>query len=87
MKFTVKGYEIDIKAKRKGEKRTSTEATIYFMNEVSIWLDDCAHLYERRNATNPKPYYTGEHGVIAQYRKASSEVFHQLEDLGAYDNV
>ena len=86
MKFTVKGYEIEVKAKRKGDKRASENATIHFMNEVSIWLDDCAKLYEKRNAMNPKPYYTGEHGVIAQFRKASSEVFHQLKDLGAYDN-
>lgn len=64
---------------------TTKEATTGFMNELSILYSERADLKERLNAENPKPYYIGEHGTIAQARRTASEIFDQLAKMGAYD--
>lgn len=85
MKFTVGDYEIEVKAKHDYETRNNREATIYFLNELSILYGERAELDTRKNAEEPRDYYTGEHGTIAQARRTSHEIFKQLEALGAYD--
>lgn len=85
MKFTVKGYEIEITAKSGLHERKNKNDTMHFMNEVSCWLSDVARLKEMLNEIEPHDFYTGECGTIAQYKRASTEVFKQLEALGLYD--
>ena len=64
---------------------TTKEATTGFMNELSILYHERAELKERLNAENPKPYYVGEHGTIAQAKRTGDEIFNQLEKMGVYD--
>lgn len=75
--------EIDITVKC--AYATTKEATTGFMNELSILYNDRAELKERLNAENPKPYYVGEHGTIAQAKRTRDEIFDQLAKMGVYD--
>lgn len=83
MKFTVNGMEINITVKC--AYTTTKEATTGFMNELSILYHERAELKERLNAENPKPYYIGEHGTIAQAKRTGDEIFDQLAKMGVYD--
>ena len=85
MKFTVGNYEIDVKAKFDHDTRNNREATLHFLNELSILYGERAELKTRLNAEDPRDYYTGKHGTIAQARRTSREIFEQLEALGLYD--
>ena len=87
MKFTVKNYEIEIKAKQERNSRYNAKDTMHFMNEIAIWLSRYSDYCKLKNEIEPQEFYTGEYGVIRQYQDFSSEIHDQLENLGFYDDL
>lgn len=84
MTFTVDGFEINITAKKDGFTRK--QATLYFMNSLGCLYWDSANYDTMRNEQEPREYYTGEHGTIAQALNIAEEIHDQLKALGLYDN-
>ena len=87
MKFTVENYEIEIKAKKKGNSRYNAKDTMHFMNEIAILFSRYSDYCKLKNEIEPKEFYTGKYGVIRQYQDFSSEIHNQLENLGFYDDL
>lgn len=91
MKFTVNGYEIDIKVKRGGDSRYNKDRTLSFMNEMAIWMGQAASYknFERRD--DRVPWTDSERETskrCAEYlNEAWRDLYHQLEEYGAYDNL
>lgn len=74
MKLCVNGYEVNVKARRIGEPRCTTEATDLFLNFVaSAFLYASEHFDEYDNERDARRF-----GV------ASYEVKEALEKAGAY---
>lgn len=91
MKFIVDGYIIEVKAKRISESRCSKDATMGFMNTVSIWMDDSAR-YDAFENKNDSHWYDDKPDAIevskrcAEYlRRESNKLYEQLKDYGCYD--
>lgn len=94
MKFTVDGYEIEIKAKNLGwgDKRYNKAATMSFMNMVSVWMDSAA-AYDAFEHKNGSGWYTNKPDAIEVSRRCaerladkSRELYKQLEEYGCYDD-
>lgn len=93
MRFTVDGYEIEIKAKDIGDKRFSKEDTLYFMNQLAIWMTESAH-YTAFEHRNDNGFYDGDTEAIeigkrcGEYLSNAAEELHdQLAALGCYDDI
>lgn len=75
MKFTIDGYEVEVKAKFNLKGRYNKEDTMHLMNWLSMVLDAAACSYNYR-----------EHEALAkQAHKAADEIYYTLKDYGAYD--
>lgn len=86
MKITLQGKTIDIKVTPYGATRASKEATMYFLNNLSILFGESAELDEIMQERHPeRDYYGGQYGTIASSRRASKEIFDQLDAMGLYD--
>ena len=87
MKFEVENNVIEISVRGKHDKRCSKEKTMHFMNFLSILFDDAAELAEREFAEHPdQTFYVGKNGVIQQMKDASTQIYKQLDALGAYNH-
>lgn len=91
MKFTVKGYEVDIKVKSCGDKRYNKDATMGFMNEVVIWMMDSAN-YMAFKSRNDSGYYDDKPDAVELGKKVgrnqqdyANDLYRQLRALGCYD--
>ena len=93
MRFTVDGYEIEIKAKDIGDKRFSKEDTLYFMNQLSIWMAESAH-YTAFEHRNDNGFYDSDTEAVEigkrcgeRLKEASYDIHDQLDALGFYDDI
>lgn len=93
MRFTVDGYEIEIKAKDIGDKRFSKKETMYFMNQLAIWMTDSAH-YTAFEHRNDDGFYDGDTEAIENGKRCgellkeeSFDIHDQLDALGFYDDI
>lgn len=93
MRFTVDGYEIEIKAKDKGDKRFSEKDTLYFMNQLSIWIRESGY-YTAFEHRNDDGFYDGDTEAIEigklcgeRLKDASYDIHNQLDALGFYDDI
>ena len=93
MKFKIKGYEIDIKAKNiaLNETRNNQDAVMSFLNEVCIWMYESAD-YTAFISRNDSGYYDDKPDAIEtgkragkNQRKDANELYKQLRALGCYD--
>lgn len=93
MKFTIDGYEIEIKAKREGAKRASKDDTMCFMNSLAIWMRESGKFtaFEHRNDSG---FYDGNDDAIecgkrygAYLKAAANDLHDQLDAYGCYDNI
>lgn len=93
MKFTVANYEIEIKAKTAGDKRYSKEETMYFMNQLSIWMSESGY-YTAFEHRNDDGFYDGDTEAVEigklcgeRLKDASFDIHDQLDALGFYDDI
>ena len=91
MKFTVDGYEIEIKAKGSGDKRFSKRATMDFLNLVSIWMDEAVKYknFERRddNVAFTDAQRETSKRCASYLKAASNDLYDQLDAYGCYDDI
>ena len=78
MKLNVMGYEIEIKGKYEFEKQYSMRVTGYFLNEISLALNDAGNWIQ----TNGESEYS--HAVAENYFKASRDIYNYLREEGFY---
>lgn len=95
MKFTVDGFEIEIKAKNihRNNKRCSKEDTMCFMNQVAIWMRESAYYtaFEHRNDSG---FYDGNNEAVEIGKRVgerqadeSYKLHNQLAAYGCYDDI
>lgn len=51
MRLTIGSYEVEIKAKFKGDKRNSKEAVMYLLNNISLAYFDASQYYSKKGFT------------------------------------
>lgn len=95
MKFTINGFEIEIKAKSAGmgSTRFNKEDTMWFMNQVAIWMREAGH-YTAFEHRNDDGFYDNDNeaveiGKIVGHRQIdeSFKLHDQLSDYGCYDSL
>lgn len=93
MRFEFNGFEIEVKAKNtiRGQKRFNKDATMTFMNEVCIWMNESAQYtgFEHRNDggyydDKPDAIETGK-AVMKNQQGEATRLYNQLKEYGCYD--
>ena len=93
MKFVIRNFEIDIKAKNLGlgEDRNNKDAVMTFLNEVCIWMHESAD-YTAFQSRNDDGYYGDKPDAVelgkkagALQRKDANELYKQLRAMGCYN--
>lgn len=85
MHFTIKGYEVDIRATNCVD-RDIEESTMGFLNDVCIWMEEAAKYNSYRNIGDDYPSLDKELAIrCADYlSEASDDLYRQLKDAGCY---
>lgn len=75
MKFEFEGYEVEVEARRKGQKTFDKGATLTVMNFVSMAMMDA---FQRSNGNG----YTG---LACMYLNSGKDIYEQLKGYGLFE--
>ena len=76
MKVVINGYEVSISAKHVWQRRQSKQATLEFLNELSIIYSEASEFNNNKNYTQ----------LAMTYRKTSDYLYDFNNEQGLYKN-
>lgn len=77
MKVVIDGYEVEIKARKVGENKTTTKDTMHILSEIEGWAWESARLREKEG-----------YAILARAtRKEASSIHDTLNSCGYFDKI